>query len=274
MVSGQEGNWFARAKQGFNALRQRGEERRAALLLRDHLRAVSNHQLHESCQAHLPDILSGEGTVGDQAGVEATAWVEYVLRQLSRVANLNGASQQRLLGDLDRDRPAPCFRDSDTSQTGPPSLPFGIFHAGQVWADGTWSSRAELGMDREERRGELGSDVEDQTGEDETSLFQADRRASREGRWQELMERFWGWFDEGRQVQLALAMLRQRAMDRTDTGYHRWVAGRLRTLGSGLEPNQRRAPRGPRWTSTGGPGRWRTCSSLRIEPTRASLRTR
>ena len=228
----QEGSWFTRAKHGFNALRQQGEERRAALLLRDHLRTVSDRKLHDSCQAHLPDILSEEGPVGDQVGVDVSTWVEYVLKQLSRVAGLDAATQQRLLGELHRDQPGSCppfAEPSHPSSSGSSAVPF--------WANRTWVDRSVPGADVEDLQVE--TDLEEEKAvSDDTSLFQADRRSTREGRWPELMERFWGWFDEGRSVQLALAMLRQRTMDRTEGDYHQWVAGRLRTLGYGLEPNE------------------------------------
>ena len=54
---------------------------------------------------------------------------------------------------------------------------------------------------------------------------------SLEDSWAQLMEQLWTWFDEELAVDLALAMLRQRVMDRQEGEYVAWAEGPLRTIG-------------------------------------------
>ena len=53
---------------------------------------------------------------------------------------------------------------------------------------------------------------------DVSSLFQTARPLSRT--WEELMDVFWGWFEEGRQVGLAVRMVRRFLQDRDSEEYH------------------------------------------------------
>ena len=59
-------------------------------------------------------------------------------------------------------------------------------------------------------------------------------RRSLEDSWAQLMEQLWTWFDEELAVDLALAMLRQRVMDRQEGEYAAWAEGPLRTIGAGI----------------------------------------
>ena len=230
-MAGPEG-WFSRAKRGFQNLLAKGEGNRAALQLRDRLRGCSDPNLHRAIQEHLPDILAAEGQVDDRITFTRDEWVRYVLEELSRVSGISTESRQCLLGPLQADEHGICAEPVVGRDDSEP-LPFGIFHARMVWPDGTWSTaedlaRAGYGVEQEPEPAEEG---------DDTALFQAgDRQVHRS--WHELMEQFWQWFSEDRAVQLALAMLRQRTIERGDEDYQRWARRALRILGAGIEPNE------------------------------------
>ena len=144
-------------------------------------------------------------------------------------------------------------------RTGPgqqASLPFGIFHASHVWGDGSWSTWEDLvamgrddilanltdtpgenpgaagthgGIERAEPAGSV-EDVQDES--DASGLFQVS--AGLVPSWEELIETLGRWWDAGRQVDGAIAMVRALAGRRQDRAYSRWVHGPLETLQIGF----------------------------------------
>ena len=225
-------SWFSRAKRGFQDLLAKGEGKRAALQLRDRLRECSDPSLHRAIQEHLPDILSSDGQVDDHTTFTSDEWVRFVLEELSRVSGISTEAKQRLLGPLQADEHGICA-EPVVGRHGPEPLPFGVFHARMVWPDGTWSTAEDLA------RAGYGMELEPEPEEegDDTAMFQAgDRLVNRS--WHQLMEQFWQWFSEDRAVQLALAMLRQRTMDRGGEDYQSWASHTLRILGTGIEINE------------------------------------
>ena len=232
--------WFATAKKGLSVLLARGHGRQAALQLRDQLRLNTDPGLHRVIQAHLPGILEAEAVEDESVCLTSDEWIRHVLTNLSRVAGQDDQSRQQLLGPYAEDAIAPMLLPASSSSVNTLELPFGIFHAGQVWSNGTWSSRADLGMvgpQGSQTRGSAATSAPDmeEMEDDVSSLFQTEEEAAR---WDSLLEQFWEWFSEGRAVDLALGMLRHRAMDRQDSNYHQWVRGPLNTLGAGIEPNE------------------------------------
>ncbi|CAE7340641.1 unnamed protein product, partial [Symbiodinium microadriaticum] len=209
--------WFSVAKRGFQNLLAEGEGNQAALQLRDRLRMCSDSGLHRAINEHLPDILADEGQVDDRITFTSDEWVRYVLEELSRVPGISTDTKQCLLG--------------------PDPLPFGIFHARMVWPDGTWSTEEELARAGQEAMAPAEPEADSAEEEDDTALFQAGERQVNRSL-DELMEQFWQWFSEDRAVHLALAMLRQRTIERGDEDYQRWARRTLRLLGAGLEPNE------------------------------------
>ena len=236
--------WFSKARPGFSQLRKQGEDRKAALRLRDRLRRCSDGGLHSAVQTHVPDILAADGDAetleaheaGTSATVEAGTWVRYVLEELARVANLAEADRQALLREEEDDDPvaAVCAASSDGGLT------YGIFHAAHVWADGRWSTREDLlRLGRSDLLPpEPGQDCESDELEaaDSTSLFQL---GARDTTWADLMEQLWGWFEAGLQVELALAMLRRRTEERRERMYLDWVQEPLHTVSVGVAPGDR-----------------------------------
>ena len=117
-----------------------------------------------------------------------------------------------------------------------------IMQAAHVWRDGTWSSVEDLlsmgrfvlvppsvalaGLRPSEA-------VEDKPDEpDVSSLFQATRPHVRT--WEELMDVFWGWFEEGRQVGLAVQMVRRFVQDRDQEDYVEWSQPAVAALAAGI----------------------------------------
>ena len=80
-----------------------------------------------------------------------------------------------------------------------------------------------------------GDNATDQEDPDASSLFQTQQEADL---WDSSMEQFWEWFAEGRAVDMAVAMLRQRARDRRDQSYQQWVHRPINNLGAGIEVNE------------------------------------
>ena len=217
----------------------RGQGRQAALKLRDQLRLNKDPNLHKAIHAHLPGILEAEAMEDESECLTPEEWIRHVLTNLSRVAGLDEHSRRELLGQYAEDALDPMLLPASSSSGNTSELPFGIFHAGQVWANGTWSSRAELGMSGPQGAQTMRSGTsptwEEEMEHDASSLFQTEEEAAR---WDSLLEQFWEWFSEGRAVDLALGMLRHRTMDRADPHYQQWVRGHLNTLGAGIEPNE------------------------------------
>ncbi|CAE7243875.1 unnamed protein product [Symbiodinium sp. CCMP2592] len=69
---------------------------------------------------------------------------------------------------------------------------------------------------------------------DETHLFQLPPGLAQQ--WEDLMERFWGWFEEGRAVGITIMMIRGIVRDRVDSQYQNWANRPLETLSVGI-PN-------------------------------------
>ena len=85
---------------------------------------------------------------------------------------------------------------------------------------------------RDGQRQSPGTAVTVMDEEDEGSFFQVP--AGLEERWQNLMEMFWAWFEEGRAVGMAVQMLRSISGDRGGHEYQTWVALPLETLAVGI----------------------------------------
>ena len=235
--------WFLKAKKGFSRLQAQHEGKRAALTLRDRLRRVQSTAWSRVLQAHLPDILDApaatEGEMTSSEAMDADTWVSFVLDELARVAGLSAADRDTLLRTSEEVRQGDmCLPSSSASAT-----PYGIFHAAWVWPNGTWSTREDLRQaDRHDllppdhpMSDEEGSEQEVQDT-DGTSLFQL---GARDTTWADLMEQLWTWFEAGLQVEIALAMLRQRTLERRESAYTTWVEGPLRTVGAGVDETTR-----------------------------------
>ncbi|CAE7225404.1 Mpped2, partial [Symbiodinium sp. KB8] len=233
-------SWFLKAKTGFNNLQRSGASRQAALMLRDRLRCLDDPNLRRTIQAHLPDILAGDGPTDDTMDATTEAWVEYVLQELARIAGLSPEARNVLLCpqgalELGRHGAVPAV---DTHR-GPPT--WGISYAEAVAATTSTCRRVEEQVSED---GDLDRELEangrwrEGESDDATALFQRGRPLSSEQAWLDLMEQLQQWFQEDRAVQLALAMLRQRTQERNNADYQRWVVEPLRRVGEGLEPNE------------------------------------
>ena len=223
-----EVGWFERARQGLGVLLARGAGRRAALQLRDQLRAYSSPELHRVIQAHLPEILDAEAQDDSTVCLTEEGWVRQVLYDLARVAGLDDEAKLTLLGDYALDALEPAFRPAANTEARPTLM--------------ANSSQMPRGRNEDVMDGGGGPQphrpaeaVDDQADSDASSLFQTEQEADL---WESLMEQFWVWFSEGRAVDLALSMLRQRAQDRGDVSYRQWVREPINSLGSGLEANE------------------------------------
>ncbi|CAE7889723.1 hypothetical protein AK812_SmicGene6044 [Symbiodinium microadriaticum] len=87
-------------------------------------------------------------------------------------------------------------------------------------------------MDVQLDRSALGR-LADEAGESEvSSFFQTTEPPLRT--WAELMDVFWGWFEEGRQVGLAVRMVRRFMQDRDDEGYQLWSESAMGALEAGI----------------------------------------
>ena len=115
-----------------------------------------------------------------------------------------------------------------------------MMHAVHV-PDGTWSSAEDLmHMGRNDllpsRPSAVNSgqpDAEHGVEEpDETGLFQATRPAART--WEELMELFWEWFQQDRQVGMAVCMVRRFVQARGDDAYNTWSTSAVGALAAGI----------------------------------------
>ncbi|CAE7186159.1 unnamed protein product [Symbiodinium microadriaticum] len=144
-----------------------------------------------------------------------------------------------------------------------------ILQAAHVWRDGTWSSVEDLlRMGRFDlvppnvalasfRSSEVVEDKPDEP--DVSSLFQATRPLART--WEELMDVFWGWFEEGRQVGLAAQMVRRFMQDRDSEGYMEWSQPAVAALAAGIPVSSGVAYDCHLPTSTCGPRRLRISST-------------
>ena len=132
---------------------------------------------------------------------------------------------------------------------GPPSYPYGMFHAN--WVDsntGEWGCYEDLDPFSLEATGSSG-DVEagsrvvetegvqrsgslDQEEMDVASLFQV--HSSVEARWHRLIDQLHDWVEEGLAAGLAVRMARHVAMQVEDTGFLQWAREPLHTLGAGI----------------------------------------
>ena len=132
------------------------------------------------------------------------------------------------------------------------SCPQGLFQA--VWVDtatSTWgptgteppahgdtprAARDDLGRSRSPQRpcntNEADHAPTSEADDDSPSLFQLS--GGLETVWERLMERFWGWFEEGRAVGMAVQMVRGIAGERGDSQYRTWVHRPLHTLSAGI----------------------------------------
>ena len=235
--------WFLTAKIGFSRLQAQHEGKRAALTLRDRLRRVQSPEWSRVLHAHLPDILDApvatEGEMTSSEAMDAETWVSFVLGELARVAGLPATDRDILLRtNVEVWQGDTCPPSSSASAT-----PYGIFHAAWVWPNGTWSTREDL---RQADRHDLlpcDHPISDEEGSEQavhdadgTSLFQL---GARDTTWADLMEQLWTWFEAGLQVEIALAMLRQRTLDRRESAYTAWVEGPLRTVGAGVDETTR-----------------------------------
>ena len=143
-------------------------------------------------------------------------------------------------------------------QHGPPSGPYGIFHANWVdGATGEWGSYEDIdpalldpttSMDAtraglaDDGMREIpgascsarGSQIPEQRveGEEATSLFQLP--VSLEARWHRLVEQLHDWVEEGLAAGLAVRMARHAAEQVEDRDFMTWVEAPLRTLGAGI----------------------------------------
>ena len=223
-----EVGWFEQARKGLSVLLARGTGRRAALQLRDQLRAYSSPELHRVIQAHLPGILDAEAQDDATVCLTEEGWVRHVLYNLARVAGLDDKSKLTLLGEYALDALEPAFRPAASTEArttlmaDSSQVPGGRNNDVQVDGRGPQASRS-------------AENVSDQADSDANSLFQTEQEADL---WESLMEQFWEWFSEGRAVDMALSMLRQRAHDRGDLAYRQWVREPINNLGSGLEANE------------------------------------
>ena len=71
---------------------------------------------------------------------------------------------------------------------------------------------------------------EDET--DVTGLFQGDVAPRRT--WEQLMDLFWEWFEGGRQVGMAVGMVRRFVQARERPNYDSWSLGAVNALGAGI----------------------------------------
>ena len=67
---------------------------------------------------------------------------------------------------------------------------------------------------------------------DETGFFQAPRPVTRT--WEELMELFWTWFEQERQVGMAVGMVRRFVQARDDEAYSAWSTSAVGALAAGI----------------------------------------
>ena len=179
-------------------------------------------------QAHLPEILDAEAQDDSTVCLTEEGWVRQVLYDLARVAGLDDEAKLTLLGDYALDALEPAFRPAANTEARPTLM--------------ANSSQMPRGRNEDVMDGGGGPQphrpaeaVDDQADSDASSLFQTEQEADL---WESLMEQFWVWFSEGRAVDLALSMLRQRAQDRGDVSYRQWVREPINSLGSGLEANE------------------------------------
>ena len=221
--------WFEQARKGLSVLLARGTGRQAALQLRDQLRAYSSPDLHRAVMAHLPPILDAEARDDAEVCITEEGWVRHVLNNLARVAGLDDEAKATLLGQYAEDaletelKPTPHLPQNRTAilgeNTWAPAGPGRIAPAGEPAQDSPVQ----------------GSNISDPEDLEASSLFQTQQEADL---WDSLMEQFWEWFAEGRAVDMAVAMLRQRARDRRDMHYQQWVLRPISNLGAGIEVNE------------------------------------
>ncbi|CAE7470005.1 unnamed protein product [Symbiodinium necroappetens] len=109
------------------------------------------------------------------------------------------------------------------------NYPFGLMHAGWVnSATGQWGPRG-----TEDPASVLEERAED--GE-ETVLFQTG--TWRERRWEDLLEQFQQWFEEGREVGIAVRMVHTLTHSRGNPRYARWASRPIYSLGVGYPNSQ------------------------------------
>ncbi|CAE7650830.1 unnamed protein product, partial [Symbiodinium necroappetens] len=230
-----------------------GGDREAAFALREILRQSRNSELSRVCRAHLPDILlvpTGDETrqvevemKGDQGWISDAAvttpseeWANYVFRQLARLAGLGETWAEDMLAKA---------RQRRDGTSGPSSSRGShcLTHVAHLWDDGTWSTREDLIAmqrfdllppgDRVEEEDE-GKEKEEGAEEvdDVASFFQVG--SDGDTSWRGLREQLGQWFQEGRAVDLALGMLRQKVRNRRMFGYLRWAEHHIRDLELGI----------------------------------------
>ncbi|CAE7563884.1 KIN14I [Symbiodinium sp. KB8] len=221
-----EVGWFEQARKGLSVLLARGTGRQAALQLRDQLRAYSSPELHRATQAHLPGILDAEARDDTQVCLTEEEWVRHVLSSLARIAGLDDAAQATLLGQYAEDALEPEFK-----LTMPSSRHQTVLLGDIAGASSRPRHRSQAGERAQQIPGQ-GDNATDQEDPDASSLFQTQQEADL---WDSSMEQFWEWFAEGRAVDMAVAMLRQRARDRRDQSYQQWVHRPINNLGAGIE---------------------------------------
>ena len=172
--------------------------------------------------------------------VDIDDWVSRAFELLSEHAPMPSASPRR----------SPARAD--------PTLPFGMMHAAHVWRDGTWSTAEELiqmgrtdllpqrarptlstGRSSTERPSGKGSGSgpgamphSEEDEPDVTGLFQGDVTPRRT--WEQLMDLFWEWFEGGRQVGMAVGMVRRFVQARERPNYDSWSLGAVNALGAGI----------------------------------------
>ena len=132
-------------------------------------------------------------------------------------------------------------------------LPYGIFHASHLWANGSWSTdsdlvalgRTDLLPGSEAPTSEMVDPgirdtrvmpervlEEEQEEDDGSGLFQVTSRLVPS--WEALIERLGRWWDEGRQVAGAVAMVRAIARNRQEHAYGQWLRRPLESLNVGF----------------------------------------
>ena len=255
--------WFNKAMREFRWLRSRNCHATAARLLRDKLRRVRNPKIHQAAQAHLRDIFDDEGSEV-LPGSETTeeAWAESVFKGLERLARTSdtrdeGETDAGFMCDI-----MPEGREEGSGSAASTSLPFGMMHARHVWQNGTWSSREELiAMERHDLllaespvEGDTDAEHEGapcldaQPAAEAEAEMAADRgpdvpmdasdeapsNQELETTWSNLMEQLWRWFEAGLATDHAIAMLRQRVLDRRNLDYSEWAEGPERTVAAGI----------------------------------------
>ncbi|CAE7346739.1 unnamed protein product [Symbiodinium microadriaticum] len=108
-----------------------------------------------------------------------------------------------------------------------PNLPYGIFHA--TWVNSATGQWGPPGTHDPRTDGSVQDDAD--LEQDDMALFQTG--STPRPNWEQLMEQLGDWFHEGRQVGMAISMVRALIHARDNNRYRRWCTGPMRTLGAG-----------------------------------------